>query len=225
MAWSVAVVVDPKYHEDAIDQLARYHPIWIIDTPSNRTCAQVARQAAGEMWTPEAACTTFCATDVQDREQNCLDVVDMIDLHHPHLAKINLIGVPSSRSLTAGMKELGFIPATSTWDDSVAFRKPISSLTDVPTFRLDASLWKQCDDVYTSLFKVLGSPAWHGKNFNALNDSIVTGGINTIEVPYKILICEAKKASFEVRQFLSALADFLSAREAEGCPVSIQIEN
>jgi RNAse (barnase) inhibitor barstar len=225
MAWEVAVIVDPHCSASTVDLLARYMPLWIVDTPSNQVCATTARQAASEMWLPEAVCTVFKTTDLDDREYNCLSVLDMVDLHHPSMAKLNFIGVADSETLRSGMKEFNFIPATTKWDNTIAFRRPLATLDNVPTLQLDASRWKNTDDIYESLFAVLGAPAWHGKNFNALNDSIVTGNVNAVEVPYTLSIRNMRSANSGVRLFVSNLVDFISKREAEGCPVSIQIED
>jgi RNAse (barnase) inhibitor barstar len=37
---------------------------------------------------------------------------------------------------------------------------------------MDGAAWNSEDDVYDAFFRVVGAPAWHGRNFNALNDSI-----------------------------------------------------
>ncbi len=47
---------------------------------------------------------------------------------------------------------------------------------------------KDKDNLYNSLFEQLDSPSWHGKNLNALWDSISGGGINGVEPPYRVLI-------------------------------------
>ncbi len=47
---------------------------------------------------------------------------------------------------------------------------------------LDASNWRNHDDMYLSFFEAVKAPKWHGKNFNALRDSIKAGQINEIEV-------------------------------------------
>ena len=222
MAWNIAVIIDPKYTEHAIDQVARYHPIWIIDTPSNRICATAARLAAGGMWEPEAACTTFTIQDPEARENNLLAILDTIVLHHPSIAKLNLVGVELSSSLISEMEEFGFIPARASIEDSIAFRRPVDSLKNAPTIQLDASRWKSADDLYTSLFEKLGAPAWHGRNFNALNDSIVTGGINSVEVPYSLSIFSLNLASSDARKFVQEFVDFVDEREADGCPTQIR---
>jgi len=50
----------------------------------------------------------------------------------------------------------------------------------------DGGNWTEQDDVYDAFFKAVGAPSWHGRNFNALRDSICGGRINRIEVPYLI---------------------------------------
>jgi len=52
---------------------------------------------------------------------------------------------------------------------------------------LDAANWKNPDDVYDSFFAAVGAPSWHGRNFDALRDSIAGGDINQIEVPYRLV--------------------------------------
>jgi RNAse (barnase) inhibitor barstar len=225
MAWEIATIVDPHCNESAVYTLARYMPIWMVETPQNKECATSVRKAVGEMWLPEAVCTTFKVKDLNAREYNSLSELNAVDLHHPKMAKLNFVGVEDSDSLRTGAKDFGFIPATATWPGTIAFRRPLDMLLNVPSLQLDASNWKNRDDIYESLFTVLGSPSWHGKHFNALNDSIVTGSINAIEVPYRLSIRNLKSANSEIRSFIFDLVSFISEREMEGCPVSIQIED
>jgi RNAse (barnase) inhibitor barstar len=71
------------------------------------------------------------------------------------------------------------------------------------TIILDASAWKTKDDFYTSFLKAVGAPSWHGRNLDALNDSVVTGGINKIERPYSLIVVNYGTLSNESR----AMAD------------------
>ncbi len=89
---------------------------------------------------------------------------------------------------------------------------------------LDASNWKDADDFYDAFFKAVGAPEWHGRNFNALNDSIAHGGINDIEVPYRIVIQNILFPSDDLRCLLRDFADFIHELAARGCPVEIQID-
>jgi hypothetical protein len=70
----------------------------------------------------------------------------------------------------------------------------------------------------------LESPTWHGRNFNALNDSIVTGQINGVEVPYRIVVHGIKAAAPDAQTFTLDLVQLLAEFRERGCPVSIMIE-
>jgi RNAse (barnase) inhibitor barstar len=48
---------------------------------------------------------------------------------------------------------------------------------------LDGADWKTKDDFYDAFFKAVGALSWHGRNFNALRDSIITGQISEVELP------------------------------------------
>jgi RNAse (barnase) inhibitor barstar len=46
---------------------------------------------------------------------------------------------------------------------------------------LDALGWQSPRDFYAALLPELEAPAWHGRNLDALNDSLNSGGINGVE--------------------------------------------
>jgi hypothetical protein len=86
---------------------------------------------------------------------------------------------------------------------------------------LDATGWKTREDFYRSLFELLGSPSWHGKNFNALRDSITGGKINKLELPYRICISGISRAVPDVRQLLSDFCSLIKEFQAGGYNVDI----
>ena len=54
---------------------------------------------------------------------------------------------------------------------------------------LDAKGWSTALDFYDALLAALGAPPKHGKNLNALTDSMVWHrGINSVEPPYTIRV-------------------------------------
>ncbi len=75
------------------------------------------------------------------------------------------------------------------------------------------------DDVYITFFQAVGAPEWHGRSFNALSDSIETGNINALEVPYTLLVTGLQSASAEGFLAAQELIEFLRERESRGCPV------
>jgi len=74
-------------------------------------------------------------------------------------------------------------------------------------------------DLYSAFFVAVGAPEWHGRNFNALHDSIGGGGINRIEVPYRIVIRNAPHENEMAKQVLDHFAGLIQHLQAEGCPV------
>ena len=90
---------------------------------------------------------------------------------------------------------------------------------------MDAETWKQQDDLYNSFFNAVGAPAWHGRNFNALRDSIKTGGINAAAVPYRLVVKNFDKVGDGAKQIAADFIDLIHELAAEGCPVDIKVES
>ena len=92
-------------------------------------------------------------------------------------------------------------------------------------FFLDAAGWQTKDDFYDSFFRAVGAPAWHGRNFNALNDSIATGSINRVELPYRLVIQNYGRIGTGVNPIVNAFIDLIREIAAKGHPVEIRLEN
>jgi RNAse (barnase) inhibitor barstar len=94
------------------------------------------------------------------------------------------------------------------------------------TIDLDATTWKTIDDFYDALLSAIGAPKIHGRNLNALTDSMIWGGINAVEPPYTIVISGAanlpKDVRREVEMAKQALAeDRADFRRARGTDVDV----
>jgi RNAse (barnase) inhibitor barstar len=89
---------------------------------------------------------------------------------------------------------------------------------------LDAIGWRTPDDFYDSFFQAVAAPSWHGRNFDALRDSIGTGDINQIEVPYRIVIRGLSWASADARTIAMKFEHLVHRLAEEGCPVEILTE-
>jgi len=86
---------------------------------------------------------------------------------------------------------------------------------------LDATAWRSPDDFYSALLPELGAPAWHGRNLDALDDSLY-GGIDEVEPPFTVIIENSTGLSADVRAFLAKVADvFADARTLHGADVAI----
>jgi RNAse (barnase) inhibitor barstar len=89
---------------------------------------------------------------------------------------------------------------------------------------LDATSWQNSDDVYDAIFRAVGAPEWHGRNFNALRDSIATGFINRVEIPYRIVVKHSGTMGQNAREMLHEFRQLIEELAAEGCQVQIRIE-
>jgi RNAse (barnase) inhibitor barstar len=99
----------------------------------------------------------------------------------------------------------------------------IKETVDMKELILDGSTWTNNDDVYDAFFLAVGAPNWHGRNFNALNDSIATGSINDVEVPYTLVIKNYDLIGCNARKMTDDFIDLIHELAARGCPVAIQV--
>ena len=89
---------------------------------------------------------------------------------------------------------------------------------------LNGAEWSTQDDVYGSFFRAVGAPDWHGRNFNALRDSIANGSINAVEVPYRLVIKNYDKIALSARPMADDFVDLIRELATEGCPVEVRVE-
>ena len=89
---------------------------------------------------------------------------------------------------------------------------------------LNGAEWSTRDDVYDSFFRAVGAPDWHGRNFNALRDSIAAGSINAVEVPYRLIIKNYNNIAPSARQMADDFIDLIRELATEGCPIEVHTE-
>ncbi|HEY3237552.1 MAG TPA: barstar family protein [Polyangiaceae bacterium] len=92
------------------------------------------------------------------------------------------------------------------------------------TIRLKGESWTSQEDFYAALLPALGAPAWHGHNLDALNDSIVGGGINTVNPPFAISITGLQSMGAEARTIVNRFADLIRELRSGGVPVSVDCD-
>lgn len=86
---------------------------------------------------------------------------------------------------------------------------------------LDGANWIIKDDFYDAFFKAVGAPSWHGRNFNALRDSITTRQINEVELPYVIHVSGLDRMPVEVKQLVEDFCSLVKEFRSEGYEVDI----
>lgn len=87
---------------------------------------------------------------------------------------------------------------------------------------LDGAGWLTKDDVYDAFFHTVGAPESHGRNFDALRDSIAGGSINQVEVPYRLVFKNYDKIGGEAKGMADDFIDLIHELAAEGCPVEVR---
>jgi RNAse (barnase) inhibitor barstar len=90
---------------------------------------------------------------------------------------------------------------------------------------LNGAEWTTKGDVYDGVFRVVGAPEWHGRNLDALADSISGGSINQVEVPYRLVIKGYDRIGPIAKPMADSLINLVHELAAEGCPVEIRIED
>lgn len=225
MSWHVALVLDETYGISDLNMLVHQMPIWAVTTPERQSAASAIRQGAGELWSPEPAFTLFTPAPSTHKEETCRNILGTVLEHHVELACLELIGIPDSEALRKVMQTADFKAAERSFREGVPFCKAIQQSKRARELILDARNWRTVDDFYDSFFEAVGAPAWHGRNFAALHDSIVTGNINQIEVPYRIRIREFSQMGPAAHQVADQFVTLIQGFERTGCPVSITLEN
>jgi len=228
MGWQVAVVSDPESNLDSLRIALGQMPVWALTTPERQNALGELNHEFRLFWFPETAFTIFSASFPDDPLASLIDVIPTIAEHHPRFSGLHLFGVESSPRLRSSLAEFGFeaVPdPDSVYPDRCRFAKPLDCISEVPEIVLDARKWVSSEDFYTAFFAAVGAPEWHGRSFNALNDSIGTGGINKIELPYQIVVRNASGMGNEAAALVTNLRDLIQQLHADGCPVGLLVQD
>jgi RNAse (barnase) inhibitor barstar len=94
-----------------------------------------------------------------------------------------------------------------------------------PSVVMDGQNWITSDDFYDAFFQAVGAPSWHGRNFNALRDSIVVGRINKLDVPYLIRLKNYSLIGPGARGIAAEFIELIKELRESGCAVDISVEN
>ncbi|MEA3060187.1 MAG: hypothetical protein QOE50_1599 [Sphingomonadales bacterium] len=90
----------------------------------------------------------------------------------------------------------------------------VSATARMMVIKLDASEWRSPEDFYSALLPQLGAPSWHGRNLDALAESLY-GGINKVEPPFRVEVEGVENLRPEMREFLSKVAIAFDDVQAE----------
>ena len=86
---------------------------------------------------------------------------------------------------------------------------------------LSGAHWTAPDDFYKALLPSLGTPDWHGHNFDALWDSIMGGDINEVNPPFSIKVAGIDQMPPDCKDLIDRFVLLISEARAKGCAVEI----
>ena len=90
--------------------------------------------------------------------------------------------------------------------------------------RLDGTGWRSPEDFYSALLPALGAPAWHGRNLDALEESLRDDDINAVRLPFSVEVTGVRNATADMREFLAMVATlFRDVRDKDGADVSLEL--
>ena len=98
--------------------------------------------------------------------------------------------------------------------------KALCALKDMKIL-VDWSNIESFDDFYDCFLPQVKAPEWHGRNLNALSDSLVVGDINGLEPPFCVINANSKDLSGEAEAVFSAVADIYAEANAEGRQIRV----
>jgi RNAse (barnase) inhibitor barstar len=89
---------------------------------------------------------------------------------------------------------------------------------------LNGADWATKNDVYDAFFHAVGAPEWHGRNLDALADSIAGGQINQVEVPYRFVITNYNLIGTAAKEMTDNFVNLVRELAAKGFPVEIRVD-
>ena len=88
---------------------------------------------------------------------------------------------------------------------------------------LEAYSWTTQDQFYDELLPQLGAPAWHGRNLDALWDSITSGDINRVNPPFEVVLRGLERCPQDLRSHLRRFAELMDEARREGAAVKVTL--
>ena len=228
MAWQIAVVFDRGESAETLHAnlsiLLGQMPVWAITPHSRVPAVAELRQGWDKCWDPEPS-LTLVVPNANDPIDQTIELIPTVEEHHPRMAAVRFFGVSPLETLTEGVAALGYHPISGKTWEGLGFAKQLDRIEEVPEICMDAAAWTSADHFFDSFFKAVGAPVWHGRNFNALNDSIGAGSINRMEVPYRIVVRNFDAATTPgLQELMNDFADLILKLHGNGCPVDLRIE-
>jgi RNAse (barnase) inhibitor barstar len=88
---------------------------------------------------------------------------------------------------------------------------------------IDATDWLSPTDFYDAVLPYLRAPPWHGRNLDALRDSLTVREINGLKPPFALRLERSEAYSVEMAAFIDGLAQVFEEAEDAGIPVALHV--
>ena len=86
---------------------------------------------------------------------------------------------------------------------------------------LDGRSWRSKDNFYDAFFQAVRAPEWHGRNLDALWDSITGRDLNDCDLPYRIVISGHSVMSREAAEIVARFQELVEEAKRQGHPISL----
>ena len=80
------------------------------------------------------------------------------------------------------------------------------------------------EDFYDCFLPQVKAPEWHGKNLDALADSLITGSINGVEPPFCVINTNSSELSNRAKEVFDAVAQIYKEANSEGRKIRVFCE-
>ena len=123
----VVLVVDPEFGMKVIALSQRVH-VWLIESPTNTTCARQATESRQGEYSTLTGITTFASEPNETGEDAAIRILETIDEHHDEYgsngpwASIELLGTPLTKRLRLALEEYGVTDFVEAAEGFVAHR-------------------------------------------------------------------------------------------------------
>jgi hypothetical protein len=88
---------------------------------------------------------------------------------------------------------------------------------------IDASGWETWLDFACALKTAIAAPDWHGASINAFIDSMIWGGINSVEPPYTIRIVKTANLPADVADHIRVMASAIDRDSNHGTDPEVSL--
>jgi hypothetical protein len=94
---------------------------------------------------------------------------------------------------------------------------------------IDASDWTNGTHFYDALLLAPGAPDWHGRNPNAILDSMIWNRVNAVQAPYRVRIRGTAQLPLQLRDHIKSVSKAIGKARAEykephGGDVDVQLD-